>query len=62
MQKRRMLLWGQLALGLFLAAAPWILDFSAIMSARTIDLFAGIVISFIALWLLFWEKLDEPIQ
>ena len=62
MQKRRMLLWGQLVLGLFLAAAPWILDFSAIMSARTIDLFAGIVISFIALWLLFWEKLDEPIQ
>ncbi|PIT92419.1 MAG: hypothetical protein COU08_02545 [Candidatus Harrisonbacteria bacterium CG10_big_fil_rev_8_21_14_0_10_42_17] len=50
------LIRGQIALGLWLVAAPWILGFSGVTSALWSSIIGGALVFILALWIQFGEE------
>ena len=44
--------WTETALGVWLAAAPWVLGFSALQAATASSFASGLVVAVLALWVL----------
>lgn len=48
--------WAEAAIGLWLIAAPWALDFSADTQAMRVSVLTGVVVAVLALWVLATDK------
>lgn len=51
--------WTETALGVWLMASPWLLDFAAHQTAATVAVATGVVVTLLALWALLLDSAER---